>query len=94
MLRIRTLQGLSTFSFNHSLLTSLYQRIVLRGGSGRETGDKSGEGSYEAKDGFNWDGKSSPEGAADANSVVPKFTRYPSLGSPSHATAPFYFNIG
>ena len=50
---------------------------------------------------FGWsvDGKAADqhhhpnEGGSDA-SVAPKFQRYPSLGSPNIATAPFYFNIG
>jgi hypothetical protein len=31
---------------------------------------------------------------ASNNSANPKYGRYPSLGSPNHSPAPFYFNIG
>jgi hypothetical protein len=65
----------------------------MRSSPSNTTEVKEGE---TASDNFGWsnDGKTSG-GKEDHHDASPaKVSRYPSIGSPSNYTAPYYFNIG
>lgn len=92
LLRIRTLQGIDDFNLlNH--IIHIGARVVMRSAQANVTEGKEGEANSEN---FGWpnDGKT-PAGKDENHDVPPaKVSRYPSIGSPSNYTAPYFFNIG